>query len=373
MPKILLTSGNLLLTCGNCISRLNMYLCFMKTLFVKSYRRFYFLIWIGIVLLFCIQWIYDATFIEVVFFSVTTFVPPALATDVLSNRLLPRAIKRGTMKRFVLYFLLTASFMAFWLSVNYHAYHWLENNGYFPGSVLIYVVHSFPVEFLAAIPSAVVINFGFCGLRFFYEHNQLKKVHAEAQLQMLQQQINPHFMFNVLNHIHILMEKDVDLADELLIKYSEILRYQLYDGKKEYVSIAHEVQFISNYVDIEKTRWGNELEVSCNWKVEDGKQQIPPLLLIGFVENAFKHVSRSTGERSFVHIDFQQSGNTVRLDIENSKCDTPPSPVAGKSRRSSGLGLENIRRRLDILYANRYRLDIADEGSTYASQLVLTV
>lgn len=129
----------------------------------------------------------------------------------------------------------------------------------------------------------------------------------------------PHFMFNVLNHIHVLMQSDVDLASSLLIKYSDILRYQLYNTKTELISIKQEVDFLINFIDVEMIRWNDNLNVTCSWKIENNEKKIVPLLLIIFIENAFKYAPHDDFEKGFINIKFIQKGETISLEVVNSK------------------------------------------------------
>jgi LytS/YehU family sensor histidine kinase len=162
----------------------------------------------------------------------------------------------------------------------------------------------------------------FCGMRFYYEHNKLEKTLLESQLHTLQSQINPHFMFNVLNHIHYYVAKKDDLATTLLLKYSEILRYQLYSGKKETVSLEEEVQFLKNFIDIERIRWEDKINISCSWCIEDSTKRLPSLILIPLIENAFKHVSKGLKEKGYINILLEQKEDRVYLEVENSKLDS---------------------------------------------------
>ncbi|MDR1201904.1 MAG: histidine kinase, partial [Tannerellaceae bacterium] len=200
---------------------------------------------------------------------------------------------------------------------------------------------------------SLTINLSFCGLRFFEQNIKLQKELAETSLQILKAQITPHFMFNVLNHVNILMRKEPDWASSILVQYTNILRYQLYSGKKDFVGIKQEIEFLKDFIDIEKIRWKNSIEVKYSWKIEDDNITIAPLLLITFVENAFKHVSRSKTEKGHVYIDLRQKSGELVLNVENSKyADDEPY----KKKEESGIGLENIRKRLDILYPNKHCL-----------------
>ena len=124
-------------------------------------------------------------------------------------------------------------------------------------------------------------------------------------------------MFNVLNHINILMQDNVPLASSLLEKYSDILRYQLYNGQKELISLEQEIEFLQNYIAIENIRWEDKLAVSTEWEVEDGSIGFPPLLLLTFIENAFKHASHTPTEKGQVQIRFKQNAHHILLEVGN--------------------------------------------------------
>jgi len=268
------------------------------------------------------------------------------------------------MFQFIVWFTFFTLVLALFFGCTYFLFWKLESKNIFTSSGLFFTNGSLLFEFLTSIPSTFLINIGFCGLRLYYEHLKLQEVHLKAQLQILQQQINPHFMFNVLNHIHILMQKNTTMASDLLVKYSGILRYQLYSGKEELVNLDHEIQFLKDVIDVEKIRWGNELKVYASWEVENGKKQIQPLLLITFIENAFKHVSRSISENGYIRIDFKQKKNFLCMEVENSK-----SMLQIRQREASGLGLNNIQERLKILYPKKHKLSIEETDSVYIIRL----
>lgn len=320
-------------------------------------------------LLFWVQFLSACPIEEASLFGLAIFGPTVLISNYLSNHLLPIALVRKKMSRFIIQFILCSLFVALIHTIVYFCFAWLEQTGYFAKSELLPAhAQSFIFEFITSTPAPITINLGFCGLRFYYEHTKLEKVHLKAQLQILQQQINPHFMFNVLNHIHILMQRDVELASYLLVKYSDILRYQLYNGKNELVPLGQEIQFLKDVVEVEKIRWGNELKVCCEWNVENSEREIQPLLLITFVENAFKHVSRSISEKGYININLEQKGNTIDMKVENSK-----SKQIVKKKSASGIGLKNIKERLEILYPAQYRLDIAENEDIYSIQLNISL
>lgn len=289
-------------------------------------------------------------------------------TTYLSRDLLKSAIRRKKMPLFIGQFFLITAIIALFIPFILNGFLLLEKTGFFAPSELIINEDSFLYEYLNAFLVMLLVNFGFCGLRFYEINLTLQKELIESKLDMLQGQITPHFMFNVLNHIHVLMGSNVDLASSLLVKYSEILRYQLYNAKMESIPLSQEVDFLTNFIDIEVIRWEDNLNVNCSWKIEDKNTRIAPLLLITFVENAFKHVPRDDFEKGVVDIDFCQAGNSVRLEIENSK-----STIVGKKKEDSGLGLINTRKRLDILYPDKYELSIKETERTYRVELTLRV
>jgi len=334
---------------------------------LKNYDRFVILIWIFLTIVFGFRYIPDSSILEggLLALCVMSCVYPF--TTYLSKNLLQKAMRQKKMLLFVGQFFLVSAISAIFIPAILYGFLYLEESGIFPPSELLLGRSVFGIMYINALLVALFVNFGFCGLRFYEENMKLHEALVQSQLQILHQQINPHFMFNVLNHINILMLEDVDLASSLLIKYSKILRHQLNSEKNRKVSIEQEVQFLKDFIDIEKVRWGNELTINCSWKVEDNDKEFPPLLLITFIENAFKHVSRGISE-AYVKINFEQAAKSVCLEIENSK-----SNIQQEKDSVSGLGLDNIRKRLDILYANDYSLTIKDSETTYYTKLVIKI
>lgn len=329
-----------------------------------GYKQYVILLWIVIISLFWFQYITIAPFWEGTAFAACIFLPSILIANYLSNKLLAKAIKERRMNRFIMQFIVCCLLLAFLHVTVFLTFAHLQKIGYLEYSELMRVEDSVITEYILALPATIIIFLGFCGLRFYHEHTKLEEVHLKAQLRILQEQINPHFMFNVLNHIYILMQKDVQQSSDLLVKYAEILRYQLYSGKKEFTTLGEEVQFLQDVVGVEKFRWGKELQVTSNWEVEDKDKLIQPLLLMTFIENAFKHVSRSISETGYININFEQKSNNIYLEVENSKS-TQQIP----SGNNSGLGLKNIKNRLDILYPGKHKLEIEENTSTYIIRL----
>ena len=246
-------------------------------------------------------------------------------------------------------------------------FQYLEQTGIFPVSnIFIEGEENLLFNSILLLPGTLVINLAFCGLCFYSENLQLEKEKSQFLFQTLRQQITPHFMFNVLNHINILMQDNVPLASSLLEKYSDILRYQLYNGQKELISLEQEIEFLQNYIAIENIRWEDKLAVSTEWEVEDGSIGFPPLLLLTFIENAFKHASHTPTEKGQVQIRFKQNAHHILLEVGNTS-----SPHL--QRPGTGLGLANAIKRLDILFHKKYQLSVNQTDTYYQTSLSIEI
>lgn len=338
----------------------------MKNNYSKRYDRFILLIWVVIAFLVWMKLLNKAPFLEVLAITVCYITPMLIINILLSVYLLPSAIERKKMDGFALKFILLSFVSASISTFVFGIFRYFEQIGIFLPSNLISTDDTLLSDFIDQLLTVFVVNTAFCGMRFYYEHNKLEKIHLESQLHTLQAQINPHFMFNVLNHIYYYVDKKDDLAAILLLKYTDILRYQLYSGKKECVCIEEEVGFLKNFIDIEKIRWEDKLDVNCSWTIQNLKTKFPPLLLIPLIENAFKHVSRSSNVKGYINILFEEKAETISLEVENSK-----SALPVEKGKNSGLGLENLINRLDILYGEKYRLIIQNSDNVYNSKLII--
>lgn len=342
----------------------------MNSRLFRGYNMIVGVFWAVIGVTFFIQMIDYLPLWAAITFTLSTLIPYYLSCSYLTNFLQPRAMQEDKMHYFIVEFLIATFAMTLIFVSTCYLFYILELNGRFPKSTLFKEITPFIPEVLSVLPTFILVNIAFCGLRFYYEHTKLQRVHLETQLQMLQSQVNPHYMFNVLNHIHILIRKDVDKASFLLEKYSEILRYQLYNNKKETVPLSQEVKFIKDVISVERLRWGDELDVETTWDIEDSWKNIQPLILIVFIENAFKHVSRSMSERGYVKVSLTQRSNVIQLDVENSKWKQTESKLQSSS---SGLGIQNTRDRLDILYPKAHKLKIKETDWIYKVELTITL
>lgn len=339
----------------------------MKLNHIKYNNRFIASIWLLMLAVFWVQYMESMNKFEAFLLALGIVALAYPLTTYLSKKLLRKAMENKNMLKFVFQFLAITLFYSVCIPLIIALLNQLEVIGLFAPSEFMERWNSSGHEFLNTILTSLVINLSFCGLSFFEQNIRLQKELADSSLQILQAQINPHFMFNVLNHVNVLIRKEPDLASSILVQYTNILRYQLYNGKKESVSIRQEIEFLKDFIQIESMRWKNTLDVQCTWEVEDDTITFPPLLLITFVENAFKHVSRSKTDKGYVHISLKQKGSTLVLTVENSKY----AENNTLKKEESGIGLENIKKRLSILYTNKYDLFINDSEVSYLTVLTL--
>lgn len=191
---------------------------------------------------------------------------------------------------------------------------------------------------------------------------ELEKATMQTELQQLKNQMNPHFLFNMLNNANILVKESPDEASRLLMKLDELLRYQFNDSTCKEVKLHADIQFLTSFLELEKGRRDHfEYLVSTEGDIEN--VCIPPLLFIPFVENAVKH-NPDSDNVSYVYLDFIVKDGELVFRCENSK---PSVPV----KKEGGIGLANIRRRLDLLYESGYTLQIEDKETTYSVNLHL--
>ena len=202
------------------------------------------------------------------------------------------------------------------------------------------------------------------------ERQELETETMQSELRFLKSQINPHFLFNTLNSLYALTLKKSDLAPDIVLKLSEMMRYMLYECNEKWVDLSKEVNYISNYLELERLRQGNHVDIHFDVQGNVSDQKIAPLMFIPFIENCFKHGLGHHLFKGFVNIRLRVSDNEVDLFIENSKPESMPKPL---HPRSGGIGLANVRRRLDLLYPGRYSLNIEDSPKTYAVNLKLSL
>ncbi len=185
------------------------------------------------------------------------------------------------------------------------------------------------------------------------EKTRLEKENMAAQLVLLRNQVSPHFLMNTLNNIHSLVDINSEEAKEAIIKLSKMMRYLLYETETEKTTLRREVEFLESYIDLMKLRFNEKVRIGLKLPDEIPDKTIPPFIFISLIENAFKH-GVSYKDESFISIDLSIEENRLLLNVENSKSE--------KSRieEFSGIGIENTRKRLALLYGDKYHMGIVD-------------
>ena len=215
---------------------------------------------------------------------------------------------------------------------------------------------SLPENLLAGYSSflifALLVNLMAIGIalsiRYVMRQSEKKQKEVEAELAWLKNQINPHFLFNTLNNISSLTQIDADKAQDTVMQLSDLLRYAMYETNKPKVPLEGEVECMRNYIDLMKLRCNEMTTVNVQWSIVNGQSEVAPLLFISLIENAFKHGTNSNAPASIDISLTQQDGTLVFI------CGNTNKPKPTKDRSGSGIGLENTRRRLDLLYPGHY-------------------
>lgn len=197
------------------------------------------------------------------------------------------------------------------------------------------------------------------------EQKQLSEQKLETELKLLKAQINPHFIFNALNNIYSLTYMQSEKAPESVLKLSEMLRYVFYDCSKDKVAINGEIKYIENFAAFQQMKSEYKQNITVNVQLNNSLTEVAPMLLIPFIENAFKYSRIEEDENAFVHIDITQNKDTLKINIKNS------IPKENKPLAGSGMGIVNVQHRLNILYPKGHKLEIKENDEYYKVSLML--
>jgi len=233
------------------------------------------------------------------------------------------------------------------------------------------IVNEGPVHLLFAILNLSTPFFVSSFLRLYLEWRKnediRKKVENEkvnSELQFLKTQLNPHFLFNSLNTIYSLSVKHATGTPDAIISLSEMMRYMIYEADRDKVPLSKELNYIQNYVQLQKLRLSDSVNVSLKISGEDRGKEIAPLIFISFIENAFKYGTDYKG-KTYVDIGFYIGEHSVKFSVRNKVGNVR------KDCNSSGVGLENTKNRLQLLYPGTHDLQILDQGDKYIVYLSL--
>jgi two-component system, LytTR family, sensor kinase len=243
-----------------------------------------------------------------------------------------------------------------------------------PGSMLFSYTAGLTLKKLFSESVGLFYLTGFTtGIKFtkdWIQNQQLmkekEKQYLETELNFLKTQIHPHFFFNTLNNLYSLTLKKSDQAPEVVLKLSALMSYMLYESNTSKVSLSKEIGYLQNYLDLEKLRFGQRLSVLFEMEGQIDEVSIPPMILILFVENSFKHGVKNNIHNILIEISLKVEGAFLLFGIKN--------PIGENvSKENTGIGLKNARRRLELLYGNNHELDISEKDNKFIVSLKMPV
>jgi LytS/YehU family sensor histidine kinase len=193
---------------------------------------------------------------------------------------------------------------------------------------------------------------------------QLQKENTEAQMQLLTAQVHPHFLFNTLNNVYSQTQTESPKGSRMIMGLSDMLRYILYEGSKRLVPLDKELTMIAEYINLEKIRYGNKLDVHVLIPGKTEDIYIAPLLLLPFIENCFKHGASNMLQNPWINLTVEMKGTELVMKLMNGKMPLNADPNPGK-----GIGINNVRKRLELLYKDKYDLQIREDDEVFVVDL----
>lgn len=300
--------------------------------------------------------------------------------------LMPRYFERGRYVPYVIYLLSAVIIGALIINFGYYVGAWVagksvkelhgvDDDNYF---------HFFQVTTLPSTMAATTLGMTLKLAKNWIQSRRrekdlereklmLEREKLETELKFLKSQFNPHFLFNTINSIFVLINKNPRLASESLAKFSDILRYQLYECNEHEILLSQELGFLENFIELQKLRHDhNKISLSFNNQLDaTGDLTIAPFVLMPFVENAFKHVSKHNALANWIRLELALDGNQLNLKVSNSV--SKISANHSEFIRHGGIGLKNVKRRLELTYPGNHTLEIDDQGDAFHVNLSLTL
>jgi len=229
------------------------------------------------------------------------------------------------------------------------------------------IYNNFVTQFFLVLAS-IALKSAFDYIRLQKRLAEVAKERAEAELNFLKAQINPHFLFNSINAVYFLIDKKNVQAREALHKFSEMLRYQLYECGDNRIPIEKEISFLKDYVDLQKLRFDENTAIHFTYADDVQQFSIEPLLLIPFVENSFKHLSHHDRDRrNEVQINLSRQNGSMYFSVYNT------TEQKALVTNSGGIGLTNVQKRLDLLYPDKHQLEIKEKDGWFGVELQLSI
>lgn len=225
-----------------------------------------------------------------------------------------------------------------------------------------------PLNFISAFKMSNQVIWFAVGIKLFKHWYERKQAALQAELNALKSQVHPHFLFNTLNNLYALTLKNSPKSPQVVLGLSDLLRYMLYECNSERVSLRQELQMLKQYVELEKLRFEDRLDLSFTIEGEANNKLIAPLMLLPLVENAFKHGASEALGDAWININMRLAGNELKFKISNSKA---TDAVTAGSKHFGNIGLTNLRKRLELLYPGMHKLKILDDDDAFLAILEL--
>ena len=344
---------------------------------IIRYRLYHGLFWIGYQLFWTLLFNSENIFTRVTLVMVVVLsVAQAPGAYLNIYYFVPTLLRRQRYGRYALGFLLCVLLSSLLTLLVYHGSYyaatggWNIAEGWFRGTYVQFVGIMAMLGFTTVV-FVMMAKLTKDWLRDQRRTQALEKEKLETELKFLRSQFNPHFLFNTMNSINFLIRKDPPRASDTLSKFSDLLRYQLYECNEARILLKKEVHYLSNFVALEKLRHSDRLSVTLDVSEDVNGAQIAPFILMPFVENAFKHVSKGPQQANFIRVSLRQEAHQLHFEVTNS-CEGH-APPAREAVRYGGIGLTNVQRRLTLLYPHHHTLRINEPKHTYSVHLTITL
>lgn len=298
-----------------------------------------------------------------------------MATYFLAYYLIPRYFQKEKYFQFILYFLLSS--VLFCVLYRFNNVHIAERlageEGY--KEPIWEIIQYYDETILGYIGRVYSVTIPFIFIKMIRSRSaekrkvtRLEKEKTDAELNFLKAQIHPHFLFNTLNNLYALTLKKSDHAPDVVAKLSEMLDYMLYQCKEDSVLVSKEITLLQHYLDLEKLRYGERLQLQFEHALDDDMAQIAPLILISIVENAFKHGVSGAIQQPLVEISIEVKENVSYIRVFNTK---PEIPQADEMGYKKGIGETNVKRQLELIYPDRYEWHCEETPKSYEVNLII--
>ena len=316
--------------------------------------------------------IFSVFFVKYIFYVIF----PAIAVYFNLYFLIPRYLQKGRYGWYILFLALTIVICSSLIAPGYYLTAWLDGstakkmfgittdwNG------LYHLIKEEPVKnTVGAITLGMSIKLTKNWIETQQRQRALEKEKLETELKFLKYQFNPHFLFNSINSIFFLIHKNPDMASSSLAKFSELLRHQLYECNDHQISLKKEIAYLENFIELEKLRQNQDLQANLNMDYGyPADLGIAPFILMTFVENAFKHVSKHKDQPNWINMELTVTGQQLHMVIANSTGENESHELINYG----GIGLKNVQRRLDLIYPGQYKLDIQKNTESFVVKLDL--